>query len=60
MVWICVEEGKWIYWPKDVKDGAARWEGKRKIHGCGRVGWLRWQVEADDPLRGLKHSTSCP
>lgn len=30
MVWICAEEGLWIYWTKNVEYGAARQGLKRK------------------------------
>lgn len=39
---VCAEEEEWIYWVKDVEDGMARQEQKRKIieevHGCREGG----------------------
>lgn len=26
MVWVCAEEGQWVYWTKDAKYGADRQE----------------------------------
>ena len=56
MVWTCAQEGSGVYREKDVEDGAARQEEKRKakeeVHGCGEGGhaggWSvngRWRIE---------------
>lgn len=40
MVRTGAEEGQWLYWEKDVKDGDGRQEKKsktsEKIHGCSK------------------------
>lgn len=49
MVRPCTEEGQWIYWVKDVRDGAAMQEEKRKttmkVHGYSEGGDAEgWRV----------------
>lgn len=38
MVWICLEEGEWICWAKNVEDGSARQEEEEDLCGCSERG----------------------
>uniref|UniRef100_A0A8C4NAX6 CCHC-type domain-containing protein n=1 Tax=Eptatretus burgeri TaxID=7764 RepID=A0A8C4NAX6_EPTBU len=63
MVWTCAQEGSGVYREKDVEDGAARQEEKRKaneeVHGYGEGGHAGgWSVPAVVARNGLPNKPS--
>lgn len=49
--WDCAEEREWIFWTKDVEDGAARPKEKmkttEKVNGCSEGGHVECWCDYD-------------